>query len=193
MIRKTICLIIPVLFIFTGCAGTRQIDKASIIESVTVSFENGEKEYTFYLISDSEKVKSTSIKAKNLKNACKIAKEKYIPNVVFDKINLLLFDENVYKDSLVNDIDYITKQSDLSPLVKISISDTKIIEIMKKEKNLAEEVSYHIDNLNKKENKVHIYAFSIFNRINAGKYRYLYITTINNNDEITANSLKILI
>ena len=193
MFRKALCLIIPILLILSGCAATKQIDKASIVESITVSLEKGKREYTFYLIDDSKKVKSTSIKADSFQDACKLAQDKYIPDVVFEKINLILFDEIVYEDTLLDDIEYISHQADLSPLLYISVSDSETIKKMKKDKEMPEQIRNHIDILKKKENKVHIYALSIFNRIYTGKYSNLYLTFIKNKDEITANSLKIII
>ena len=193
MFRKVLCLIIPLSLLFSGCTGTREIDKASIVETITVKLQEGEMEYGFYLISDSEKVKSISIKADSFQNACKSAQDKYIPNIVFDKINLILFDENLNKKSLINDINFITHQSDLSPLIYISVCDTDTLKRMEKEKDMPEQLRYHIDMLKKKENKVHIYSLSIFNYINSDKSSYLYITSIKSKDEITANSLKLLI
>ena len=64
---------------------------------------------------------------------------------------------------------------------------------MEKEKDMPEQLRYQIDMQKKKENKVHIYSLSIFNYINSDKSSYLYITSIKSKDEITANSLKLLI
>lgn len=193
MFKKTLFLIVSITFLFSGCTGTRQIDKASIVETVSVSQQEDSILYTFYLLEDTEKVESTVVKADSFEKACKLAEEKYIPNAVFDKVELFLVDEKIYSEILLNDLKYVSKQSDISPLMYISICDNDTFDRIKEEKELPEQIRNHIDMLKKKQSKVNINALSIFNHIKSNKHSDMYVSSISCKEEIVASEIKITV
>lgn len=62
MNKKTILILLCISSIlFTGCSSSKQVDKASIAETVTVGEKDDKICYTFYMLSSSDTPVFTSV------------------------------------------------------------------------------------------------------------------------------------
>lgn len=184
LIFITLCM---AFFLFTGCSGTKQIDKVAIAETVTI--EDGE--YTFYLLSKEDVPKGITIEADSLKEACKLAKDKYIPELSISKIELLLVNEKIYKDVLKNDIEYISKQAKFSPLLNVAICDKNTIKLLSEKKGTSDLIKEQIIHLKKKDESVCVNSLSIFNSFSNKQNKEFCVSYINSQKELSINCIKI--
>ena len=120
-----LCLILPV---FSGCQSSRKIETASIIENVSISEDNGQIYYTFYVLSSVDKPKGIRIPSDSFKSACLLAEKEYIPNLSLSKLELLMIEDSVLEYTLKNDIEYISAQPFFSPVAYVTLCDKKTIE-----------------------------------------------------------------
>ena len=188
MLKKLLCIIFCMTLIFlTGCSGTKQIDKVSLAQTVAVDDEG----YTFYLLSKEDASKGITIEAKSLKEACKFAKEKYIPELSTSKIELLLYNEKIYKDVMKNDIEYISSQAKFSPLLNVAVCDKNTIKLLSEDKSTSELIKEQIIHLKKKDKNVCVNSLSIFNNFSNKQNKEFCISYINSQKELSVNSLKI--
>ena len=120
-----LCLILPV---FSGCQSSRKIETASIIENVSISEDNGQIYYTFYVLSSGDKPKGIRIPSDSFKSACLLAEKEYIPNLSLSKLELLMIEDSVLEYTLKSDIEYISAQPFFSPVAYVTLCDKKTIE-----------------------------------------------------------------
>ena len=100
----------------SGCNNSRQIETASIIKNVSVDRRGGQVVYTFYRLSSSEKPWGIDVPADSFEQACALARERYIPNLSLAKLELLMLSEDVYRQVMQDDVDYISTQASFSPI-----------------------------------------------------------------------------
>lgn len=193
MNRKFLCLVIAVMsaLLFTGCSDSKKIDKASIAETVTVRQTGGQTIYTFYLLSSSENVKSVSVFANSLESACYLAKENYIPNLSLSKFELFLADENLSFDILKTDLQFISSEYYLSPLIMVTLADGNAIKYISESKEAPKEVEEHLMLLKNKNNETDINSLSVFNSIYSKKQNEFSMACINYEDELSVSARKI--
>lgn len=189
MSKKLILSIILVIFLLTGCTNSKPIDKASIAESVTVD----KNEYTFFLLSSEETPEKIKINAKSFRNACKLAKEKYIPDLSLAKLELFIINEKIYKDVLKEDIEYISSQPFFSPQIYVTLSDINTIKGMSEEKNQSKKIEEQIILLKNKNKDLNTNCLSIYNNIVDKKTKGFKISLITSQSEMRADSRKIII
>ena len=79
-----------------------------------------------------------------LKKAVISAKKTYIPALTLSKLELYLIDSNLGEKTLKSDIDYISKETAISPLTYTALSDTKTLQLFSKDKNALKKVKEHI-------------------------------------------------
>ena len=120
-----LCLILPV---FSGCQNSRKIETASIIENVSISEDNGQIYYTFYVLSSGDKPKGIRLPSDSFESACLLAEKEYIPNLSLSKLELLMIEDSVLEYTLKNDIEYISAQPFFSPVAYVTLCDKKTIE-----------------------------------------------------------------
>ncbi len=192
MIKKLLCIMLSLLSVFaTGCTSSKQIDKASIVETVTVDEKDGQKVYTFYLLSGEEKPKSVAVPSDNFKNACDLAKEKYIPNLSLAKFELYSVNEKIYSDVLTDDMKFISEQAYFSPVAYVTLCDSETLKKFSEEKETAVEIEEHLSLLNRKDKQVSIDCLSIFNNFSNTKSGELLVSYINSKNELKAETVKI--
>ncbi len=192
MFKKLLCIILISVSVFTvGCSNSKQIDKASITETVTVDELNDQRVYTFYLLSSEEKPKFIAVPSDNLKNACTLAREKYIPNLSLAKIELYAVNEKIYSDVLIDDIIFISKQSDISPVANVILCDSETLGKFPQEKEMAENIAEHIVLLKKKDKSVSTDCLSIFNNFSNMNKGELSVSYINSKNELKTEAIKI--
>ena len=105
---------------------------------------SGKAVYNFYLLENSEDVQGVSVEADSLEKAVISAKKTYIPALTLSKLELYLIDSNLGEKTLKSDIDYISKETAISPLTYTALSDTKTLQLFSKDKNALKKVKEHI-------------------------------------------------
>lgn len=191
MYKKLLIFLISVSFLLTGCANSKQIDKASIAESVTVDENKGNLEYTFYLLSSEENPEKITVTADSFSQACFLAKEKYIPDLSLAKLELFIINEKIYTDVLKGDIEYISTKPYFSPQIYVTLSDKNSIKEMNEQKELPEEIEEQIILLKNKNKNISINCLSIFNNIADNNTEEFYVSYINTQNEMRADIQKI--
>lgn len=175
----SILVVIVLAFSMVGCDESKQIDKSAIAETVVLSKNGEETEYTFFLLTNDDKPKGISIEADSFQNACYLAKEKYIPNLSLAKLELFVINENLYKSHLKADIKYISQNSNLSPLINICLCDDKTVDLLGEDKSFFEEIE-RLNVLQKnKEKELKLNSLAIFNSF--------YSHTDNDNNEFAVS------
>lgn len=192
MNKKVILILLCILMImFTGCSSAKQIDKASIAETVTVGEKDGKTCYTFYLLSSSDTPVFTSVFADSFEQACTRAKGEYIPNLSLSKLELFITEEKVMDKTLKSDIKFISEKPYFSPLMYVTLCDENLIEKFVNDKKLPEETEEHIVLLKNKNHHLSVNSLSIFNNFFSGDNKEFSVSYINSEKEIKAETIKI--
>lgn len=126
MLKKLITFLLLPL-VLSGCANSRQIESAAIIENVSVDSRGGQLFYTFFLLTDSDKPNGVEIPAKSFEEARKLAEERFIPNMSLSKLELLLLNREIDTQALRADIEYISTQASFSPIAYVALCDSKVL------------------------------------------------------------------
>lgn len=192
MIKKTLVSIMCLLMMFLqGCKSSKQIDVASLAETVTINQTADGLSYTFYIIDSGNAANSVSITAKSLSDAINQAKNSYIPNLSLSKLELLLINENAYSEILKSDIAFVSSRYDISPLSYVSLCDNHTMKIFSKAKDGLNTIEEHIMLLKNKNNEVKINSLSIFNSFAGDDKKEFYVSYINSNNELKAEPYSI--
>lgn len=192
MIKRILLFLLCALpLTFCGCAGANEIDKSSIIETVTVGESEGKIYYSFYLLTGDDKPKSVSIQATSFEEACFLAEQKYIPNLTLSKLELFLTDKTIIDETLEKDIDFISEQPYFSPLMYVTLCDEQVIKDMAESKELPKQTEEHIILQKNKNKELSVNALSIFNNFHNSALEEFSVLYINSDKEIKALPLKI--
>lgn len=192
MIKKTLISIMCLLMMFLqGCKSSKQIDVASLAETVTINQTADGLSYTFYIIDSGNAANPVSITAKSLSDAINQAKNSYIPNLSLSKLELLLINGNAYLESLKSDIAFVSSRYDISPLSYVSLCDNDTMKIFSKAKDGLNTIEEHIMLLKNKNNEVKINSLSIFNSFAGDNKKEFYVSYINSNNELKAEPYSI--
>lgn len=182
--------VIIIALLFAGCDESRQIDKAEIAETITVSKENNEIIYSFFMISGGNEPRSFRIPANNLDKAVMLAKNQYIPNITLSKLDMIAYEKTVGKELLMNDIRFVASKPYFSPLVFITLCDEATVNNISKNKEVAEEIKEHIFLIKNKNPAIKYNSLSIFNSFNNYSDGSFEIPYIYSEKEIKASSEK---
>lgn len=174
--------------LFTGCSSSKQVDKASIAETVTVGEKDGRICYTFYLLSSSETPVFTSVFADSFEQACLKAKSEYIPNLSLSKLELFITEEKIMDKTLKTDIKYISEKPCFSPLMYVTLCDENLAEKFVNDKELPEKTEKHIVLLKNKNKDISLNSLSIFNNFYSDSNKEFSVSYINSEKEIKAET-----
>lgn len=189
MPKKIILILLCISSIlFTGCSSSKQVDKASIAETVTVGEKDGRICYTFYLLSSSETPVFTSVFADSLEQACLKAKSEYIPNLSLSKLELFITEEKIMDKTLKTDIKYISEKPCFSPLMYVTLCDENLAEKFVNDKELPEKTEKHIVLLKNKNKDISLNSLSIFNNFYSDSNKEFSVSYINSEKEIKAET-----
>ncbi|MDD6988857.1 hypothetical protein [Ruminococcus sp.] len=192
MPKKIILILLCVLSIlFSGCSSSKQVDKASIAETVTAGEKDGRICYTFYLLSSSDTPVFTSVFADSFEQACTKAKSEYIPNLSLSKLELFITEEKIMDKTLKSDIKYISEKPYFSPLLYVTLCDDSLVEKFVNDKKLPEQVEEHIVLIKNKNKDISLNCLSIFNNFFSDINKEFSVSYINSDKEIKAESIKI--
>lgn len=189
MPKKIILILLCISSIlFTGCSSSKQVDKASIAETVTVGEKDGRICYTFYLLSSSETPVFTSVFADSFEQACSKAKSEYIPNLSLSKLELFITEEKIMDKTLKTDIKYISEKPCFSPLMYVTLCDENLAEKFVNDKELPEKTEKHIVLLKNKNKDISLNSLSIFNNFYSDSNKEFSVSYINSGKEIKAET-----
>lgn len=189
MLKKIILILLCISSIlFTGCSSSKQVDKASIAETVTVGEKDGRICYTFYLLSSSDNPVFTSVFADSFEQACLKAKSEYIPNLSLSKLELFITEEKIMDKTLKADIKYISEKPCFSPLMYVTLCDENLAEKFVNDKELPEKTEKHIVLLKNKNKDISINSLSIFNNFYSDSNKEFSVSYINSEKEIKAET-----
>lgn len=189
MLKKIILILLCISSIlFTGCSSSKQVDKASIAETVTVREKDGRICYTFYLLSSSETPVFTSVFADSFEQACLKAKIEYIPNLSLSKLELFITEEKIMDKTLKTDIKYISEKPCFSPLMYVTLCDENLAEKFVNDKELPEKTEKHIVLLKNKNKDISLNSLSIFNNFYSDSNKEFSVSYINSDKEIKAET-----
>lgn len=192
MNKKTILILLCISSIlFTGCSSSKQVDKASIAETVTVGEKDGKICYTFYMLSSSDTPVFTSVFADSFEQACAKAKREYLPNLSLTKLELFITEERIMDKTLKSDVKYISEKPYFSPLMYVTLCDENLPAICANDKKLPEKAEEHIILLKKNNKDISLNSLSIFNNFYSDNNKEFSVSYINSNKEIKAETLKI--
>lgn len=193
MIKK-LCFIplFAIALILGGCSNSNRIDTSSIVQTITAENKSGKTVYNFYLLENSEDVHSVSVEAESLEKAVISAKKTYIPMLTLSKLELYLIDSNLGEKTLKTDINYISKESTISPLTYTAFSDTKTLQLFSKDKETLKKVKEHIVLIKNNNNELSVTSLSIFNNFNGKNNGYLSICCISSEKELKSDIVKIV-
>lgn len=189
MPKKIILILLCISSIlFTGCSSSKQVDKASIAETVTVGEKDGRICYTFYLLSSSETPVFTSVFADSFEQACLKAKSEYIPNLSLSKLELFITEEKIMDKTLKTDIKYISEKPCFSPLMYVTLCDENLAGKFVNDKELPEKTEKHIVLLKNKNKDISLNSLSIFNNFYSDSNKEFSVSYINSEKEIKAET-----
>ena len=175
--------IMAIVLILGGCSNSNRIDTSSLVQTITVENKSDKAVYNFYLLENSEDVQGVSVEADSLEKAVISAKKAYIPTLTLSKLE---FGEKTLK----TDIDYISKETAISPLTYTALSDTKTLQLFSKDKNALKKVKKHIVLLKNNNNNLSVTSLSIFNNFKGKNNGYLSICYISSDKELKADIVK---
>lgn len=182
--------IMAIVLILGGCSNSNRIDTSSLVQTITAENKSGKAVYNFYLLENSEDVQSVSVEADSLEKAVISAKKAYIPALTLSKLELYLIDSNLGEKTLKTDIDYISKETAISPLTYTALSDTKTLQLFSKDKNALKKVKEHIVLLKNNNNNLSVTSLSIFNNFKGKNNGYLSICYISSDKELKVDIVK---
>lgn len=179
-------------FSVSGCSYETRVDKASIAETVTVQKSENGFVYSFFILSTDEEPKFVSIEGSNFDHACIMARQKYIPDLSLTKLELFVVSEDVYSQTLYDDVRFMATQYYISPRTYVAIADSETMNFISESKDATEKIKKYII-LNKNKNKeTNENLLSIFNNFAHNKKLDLNISYINSDNELKVSPIKIL-
>ena len=164
--------IMAIVLILGGCSNSNRIDTSSLVQTITAENKSGKAVYNFYLLENSEDVQGVSVEADSLEKAVISAKKAYIPALTLSKL------------------EYISKETAISPLTYTVLSDTKTLQLFSKDKNALKKVKEHIVLLKNNNNNLSVTSLSIFNNFKGKNNGYLSICYISSDKELKADIVK---
>ncbi len=185
----SLCLCVGILLL-SGCSKSRHIDTAALAENVTVDVVNGETVYSFYLLSSEKSPWKIDIPATSFKSACKLAQEKYIPNLSLAKIDMMLINEKIYKSNLKQDIGFVSSQSEFSPVAYVALADSATLERMQTDKKVPHIIENELEQLKNNTDSISTNFLSVYNSMTNDKDGF-FIPCINSNNELRVEIMKI--
>lgn len=184
--------ILAIALILGGCSNSNRIDTSSLVQTITAENKSGKTVYNFYLLENSEDVQSISVEAESLEKAVVSAKENYIPMLTLSKLELFLIDSELGEKTLETDIEYISRESMISPLTYTAFSDSKTLQLFSKDKDALKKVKEHILLLKNNTEGLSVTSLSIFNNFKGKNNGYLSICYISSEKELKADIVKIV-
>ena len=192
--RARLCIVLICLsaVLFSGCQSSRKIETAQIIENVTISQRNGQTLYTFYILSSSDKPLKTEVPANSFEQACRLAQDRYIPNISLSKLELLMIEDSLIDRVLKTDIEYISTQPSFSPSAFVTLCDSKTVEKFSESRREQDIIEEQLILLKKNNPAVNINYLSVFNHFESKKTNEFTIGMVGFDGELKISERKVI-
>ena len=168
MLKKLLIFLTIIPFVLTGCKSSHKLETASIIENVSVHKQDGQLIYTFFILTDSDTPNAVAINANSFEEAQSLAAEKYIPDMSLSKLELLLIQKDAREDVMQKDIEYISTQASFSPIARVAVCDSSVIEEMRRKSEVQNTIKNLIILCKKNNSNVKTDYLSVFNSFYGG-------------------------
>lgn len=168
MLKKLLIILTIIPFVLTGCKSSHKLETASIIENVSVHKQDGQLIYTFFILTDSDTPNAVAINANSFEEAQSLAAEKYIPDMSLSKLELLLIQKDAREDVMQKDIEYISTQASFSPIARVAVCDSSVIEEMRRKSEVQNTIKNLIILCKKNNSNVKTDYLSVFNSFYGG-------------------------
>lgn len=189
--KLSILLMCITALMLGGCNNSRQIESASIIENVSVDEKDGQRVYTFYLLTSDEKPWGISVVANSFEEACGLAKEQYIPNLSLAKLELLMINEKIYSDVMQKDVEYISTQPSFSPIAYVTLCDSGTMKKFGETNRTQMLIEDQLVMLKKNNPDVNINYLSIFNNYANKDEDEFMVPYVSSDNELKVSEFKI--
>ena len=163
MLKKCLPLLCALALTLSGCADSRRIETASVIENVSVHQSQGQLFYTFYLLRDSDRPNAVTVPAASFEEARSLAEEQYVPHLSLAKLELLLLHRDVSPAVMKRDIDYISTQASFSPVAHVALCDQKTLSRLRRDPDAQELIERQIDLLRRDRPEVRTSYLAVLN------------------------------
>ena len=192
MIKKLSALsLILITLAFVGCKDSRRIENAAVIENVSVDRGGEGILYTFYLLGSGDKPRAVSVPAASFEEACALAEEAYIPNLSLAKLELLMLSEDVYREVMRTDVEYISTQSSFSPIAYVTLCDREPIRSVEKDSEVQRLIERQLVLLKKNNPSVCVDYLSIFNNLERKGEEGFDVAQISSKKELKVSEMHI--
>ena len=191
MPKKMLVILCLVPMLFAGCKNSHRIESASVIENVSVESKSGQLFYTFYLLTDSDEPEAVEIPADSFKKARSLAGSRYIPNMTLAKLELLLIAENVDREIMRGDIEYISTQASFSPIAKVALCDGGALAKVRKSVSAQTMIEKQIILCKNNHPEVNSDYLSVFNCYADKKSDSFSVPFVTASDELKVSQIKI--
>ncbi|MBQ4170304.1 MAG: hypothetical protein II709_07435 [Ruminococcus sp.] len=190
---RGICIVLSILaLLLTGCSASRQIETAAIIENVSVHRQNGELVYTFYRLTSGDTPWGVDVRAESFEQACRLAKEAYIPHLSLAKLELLLIEKEVYEDVMESDVDFISTQPSFSPIAYVTLCDAETMEQIRRTNRVQRVIEEQLILLKKNHPEVSINYLSIFNQFAREDGESFTVPLVSSEKELKVSEFEII-
>ena len=190
--RRLLCIVCSMAFLLTGCSNSRQIESAAIIENVTVDRQDGGLVYTFYRLTSGDTPWGVDVRAESFEQACRLAKEAYIPHLSLAKLELLLIEKEVYEDVMESDVDFISTQPSFSPIAYVTLCDAETMEQIRRTNRVQRVIEEQLILLKKNHPEVSINYLSIFNQFAREDGESFTVPLVSSEKELKVSEFEII-
>ena len=191
MPKKMLVILCLVPMLFAGCKNSHRIESASVIENVSVESKSGQLFYTFYLLTDSDEPEAVEIPADSFKEARSLAGSRYIPNMTLAKLELLLIAENVDREIMRGDIEYISTQASFSPVAYVTLCDSGALEKVKHSAHAQEWIEKQLLLCKSNHPEMCINYLSVFNRYADDRCDCFFVPYVTAGEELRVTEMMI--
>lgn len=184
--RKLCAIIISVMLVFgiSGCSYETRIDKAYIAETVTVQKGENGFVYSFFMVSNSDTPELVSIECSGFEEACILARQNYIPDLLLANLELFIVSDEVYIQTLYNDVNFMASQCHISPKAYVALADDKTMNYISESKEAPEKIEKYIILQKNKNKELNLNLLSIFNNFADDKKEEFNISYISAEKEL---------
>lgn len=129
--------------------------------------------------------------ADSFADACRLAREKYIPQLSLAKLELLMIEEDVYREVLQNDVEYISTESSFSPVAYVTLCDRRAMEQLRKTNRTQTLMEEQLRLLKSNRPEVCINYLSVFNHYAQNRGEGFTVPYISSDMELKVSEMRI--
>ena len=132
------------------------------------------------------------VRAESFEQACRLAKEAYIPHLSLAKLELLLIEKEVYEDVMKSDVDFISTQPSFSPIAYVTLCDAETMEQIRRTNRVQRVIEEQLILLKKNHLEVSINYLSIFNQFAREDGESFTVPLVSSEKELKVSEFEII-